>query len=124
MVCFLHRLIAALRYFWDGHKAKTPAALSSEGEAWGRGFAGFSVARTRFAFWQCFPGCWKSYISNESLSLPSPWEIPDLCADLSQLTSRSETCKKTPVLFAIPPPALEQSPLLTVGLWRGSSVIP
>ncbi|NXY38157.1 RN123 ligase, partial [Pomatorhinus ruficollis] len=30
MVCFLHRLIAALRYFWDGHKAKTPAALSSE----------------------------------------------------------------------------------------------
>lgn len=34
-MCFLHRLIAALRYFWDGHKAKTPAALSSEGEAWG-----------------------------------------------------------------------------------------
>ncbi|NXQ59406.1 RN123 ligase, partial [Anthoscopus minutus] len=30
MVCFLHRLIAALRYFWDGHKSKTPAALSSE----------------------------------------------------------------------------------------------
>ncbi|NXI11190.1 RN123 ligase, partial [Irena cyanogastra] len=30
MVCFLHRLIAALRYFWDGHKAKSPASLSSE----------------------------------------------------------------------------------------------
>ncbi|NWJ07760.1 RN123 ligase, partial [Crypturellus undulatus] len=30
MVCFLHRLIAALRFFWDGHKAKSPAALSSE----------------------------------------------------------------------------------------------
>ncbi|NXJ92827.1 RN123 ligase, partial [Corythaixoides concolor] len=30
MVCFLHRLIAALRFFWDGHKAKTAAALSSE----------------------------------------------------------------------------------------------
>ncbi|KAK2534368.1 Rnf123 [Columba guinea] len=30
MVCFLHRLIAALRFFWDDHKAKTPAALSSE----------------------------------------------------------------------------------------------
>ncbi|NWV51487.1 RN123 ligase, partial [Daphoenositta chrysoptera] len=30
MVCFLHRLIAALRFFWDGHKGKTPAALSSE----------------------------------------------------------------------------------------------
>ncbi|NXJ51307.1 RN123 ligase, partial [Spizaetus tyrannus] len=30
MVCFLHRLITALRFFWDGHKAKTPAALSSE----------------------------------------------------------------------------------------------
>uniref|UniRef100_A0A8C5UI15 RING-type E3 ubiquitin transferase n=1 Tax=Malurus cyaneus samueli TaxID=2593467 RepID=A0A8C5UI15_9PASS len=30
MVCFLHRLIAALRFFWDGHKAKTPTALSSE----------------------------------------------------------------------------------------------
>ncbi|NXY76168.1 RN123 ligase, partial [Glareola pratincola] len=30
MVCFLHRLIAALRFFWDGHKAKIPAALSSE----------------------------------------------------------------------------------------------
>ncbi|KGL84088.1 E3 ubiquitin-protein ligase RNF123 [Tinamus guttatus] len=30
MVCFLHRLIAALRFFWDGHKTKSPAALSSE----------------------------------------------------------------------------------------------
>ncbi|XP_075795694.1 E3 ubiquitin-protein ligase RNF123 isoform X1 [Pelodiscus sinensis] len=30
MVCFLHRLIAALRSYWDGHKAGTPAALSSE----------------------------------------------------------------------------------------------
>ncbi|KAM6343871.1 LOW QUALITY PROTEIN: E3 ubiquitin-protein ligase RNF123 [Alca torda] len=30
MVCFLHRLIAALRFFWDGHKAKIPATLSSE----------------------------------------------------------------------------------------------
>uniref|UniRef100_A0A672UXK4 E3 ubiquitin-protein ligase RNF123 n=1 Tax=Strigops habroptila TaxID=2489341 RepID=A0A672UXK4_STRHB len=30
MVCFLHRLIAALRFFWDGHKAKTPATVSSE----------------------------------------------------------------------------------------------
>uniref|UniRef100_A0A8C3PZE5 RING-type E3 ubiquitin transferase n=1 Tax=Chrysolophus pictus TaxID=9089 RepID=A0A8C3PZE5_CHRPC len=30
MVCFLHRLIAALRFFWDGHKVKAPAALSSE----------------------------------------------------------------------------------------------
>ncbi|NXG59433.1 RN123 ligase, partial [Hemiprocne comata] len=30
MVCFLHRLIAALRFFWDGHKAKTASALSSE----------------------------------------------------------------------------------------------
>ncbi|XP_074007391.1 E3 ubiquitin-protein ligase RNF123 isoform X3 [Numenius arquata] len=30
MVCFLHRLIAALRFFWDGHKVKTPAALNSE----------------------------------------------------------------------------------------------
>ncbi|XP_059679226.1 E3 ubiquitin-protein ligase RNF123 [Gavia stellata] len=30
MVCFLHRLITALRFFWDGHKTKTPAALSSE----------------------------------------------------------------------------------------------
>ncbi|NWR79291.1 RN123 ligase, partial [Centropus unirufus] len=30
MVCFLHRLIAALRFFWDGHKAKSPAAVSSE----------------------------------------------------------------------------------------------
>uniref|UniRef100_A0A8V5H2U5 RING-type E3 ubiquitin transferase n=1 Tax=Melopsittacus undulatus TaxID=13146 RepID=A0A8V5H2U5_MELUD len=30
MVCFLHRLIAALRFFWDGHKAKSPATVSSE----------------------------------------------------------------------------------------------
>uniref|UniRef100_A0A669QNL5 RING-type E3 ubiquitin transferase n=1 Tax=Phasianus colchicus TaxID=9054 RepID=A0A669QNL5_PHACC len=30
MVCFLHRLIAALRFFWDGHKVKAPAALGSE----------------------------------------------------------------------------------------------
>uniref|UniRef100_A0A8C0GXW5 E3 ubiquitin-protein ligase RNF123 n=1 Tax=Chelonoidis abingdonii TaxID=106734 RepID=A0A8C0GXW5_CHEAB len=30
MVCFLHRLISTLRCYWDGHKAKAPAALSSE----------------------------------------------------------------------------------------------
>ncbi|XP_074861386.1 E3 ubiquitin-protein ligase RNF123 isoform X1 [Carettochelys insculpta] len=30
MVCFLHRLIFALRCYWDGHKARAPAALSSE----------------------------------------------------------------------------------------------
>ncbi|XP_019360707.1 PREDICTED: E3 ubiquitin-protein ligase RNF123 isoform X1 [Gavialis gangeticus] len=30
MVCFLHRLILALRFYWDDHKAKTPAALNSE----------------------------------------------------------------------------------------------
>uniref|UniRef100_A0A7M4FA68 RING-type E3 ubiquitin transferase n=1 Tax=Crocodylus porosus TaxID=8502 RepID=A0A7M4FA68_CROPO len=30
MVCFLHRLILALRFYWDDHKAKTPAALDSE----------------------------------------------------------------------------------------------
>lgn len=101
MVCFLHRLIAALRFFWDGHKAKTPAALSSEGEAWGRGFAGFSVVRTRFASWQCFPGCWKFYVSNECLSLGShPGKF--LCAGLFQLTSRSETCRRTPVLCYSP----------------------
>uniref|UniRef100_A0A674K671 E3 ubiquitin-protein ligase RNF123 n=1 Tax=Terrapene triunguis TaxID=2587831 RepID=A0A674K671_9SAUR len=30
MVCFLHRLISTLRCYWDGHKAKAPATLSSE----------------------------------------------------------------------------------------------
>uniref|UniRef100_A0A8C3FWF6 RING-type E3 ubiquitin transferase n=1 Tax=Chrysemys picta bellii TaxID=8478 RepID=A0A8C3FWF6_CHRPI len=30
MVCFLHRLISTLRCYWDGHKAKAPAALNSE----------------------------------------------------------------------------------------------
>uniref|UniRef100_A0A8C8VMA6 RING-type E3 ubiquitin transferase n=1 Tax=Pelusios castaneus TaxID=367368 RepID=A0A8C8VMA6_9SAUR len=30
MVCFLHRLISALRCYWDGYRAKNPAALSSE----------------------------------------------------------------------------------------------
>ncbi|XP_044881537.1 E3 ubiquitin-protein ligase RNF123-like isoform X2 [Mauremys mutica] len=30
MVCFLHRLISTLRCYWDGHKTKAPAALSSE----------------------------------------------------------------------------------------------
>ncbi|KAL8212249.1 UNVERIFIED_CONTAM: hypothetical protein K2H54_041264 [Gekko kuhli] len=30
MVCFLHRLIAALRYYWDEHKMKSLSALSSE----------------------------------------------------------------------------------------------
>lgn len=40
-MCFLHRLIAALRFFWDGHKAKAPATLNSEGEAWKRCFETF-----------------------------------------------------------------------------------
>ncbi|XP_060096069.1 E3 ubiquitin-protein ligase RNF123 [Heteronotia binoei] len=30
MVCFLHRLIAALRHYWDEHKMKNISALSSE----------------------------------------------------------------------------------------------
>ncbi|XP_044307432.1 E3 ubiquitin-protein ligase RNF123 isoform X1 [Varanus komodoensis] len=30
MVCFLHRLISALRHYWDEHKVKNPSALSSE----------------------------------------------------------------------------------------------
>ncbi|XP_048348153.1 E3 ubiquitin-protein ligase RNF123 isoform X1 [Sphaerodactylus townsendi] len=30
MVCFLHRLIAALRHYWDEHKMKSLSALSSE----------------------------------------------------------------------------------------------
>lgn len=47
-MCFLHRLIAALRFFWDGHKAKTPAALSSEGKAWKSSFEVISVVRARF----------------------------------------------------------------------------
>lgn len=57
-----------------------------------------------------------------ALALHHPGKF--LCADLVQLTSRSETCKRTPVLFAIPLSALEQSPLLTVDLWKGSTVIP
>lgn len=34
MVCFLHRLISALRYYWDEYKASNPRASFSEGE-WG-----------------------------------------------------------------------------------------
>nr|XP_060621707.1 E3 ubiquitin-protein ligase RNF123 isoform X3 [Anolis sagrei ordinatus] len=30
MVCFLHRLISALRLYWDEYKVKSPSALSSE----------------------------------------------------------------------------------------------
>ncbi|XP_043818882.1 E3 ubiquitin-protein ligase RNF123 isoform X1 [Dromiciops gliroides] len=30
MVCFLHRLITALRYYWDGYKASNPTASFSE----------------------------------------------------------------------------------------------
>ncbi|XP_070594973.1 E3 ubiquitin-protein ligase RNF123 [Erythrolamprus reginae] len=30
MVCFLHRLIAALRYYWNEHKVKNASALNSE----------------------------------------------------------------------------------------------
>ncbi|ETE70883.1 E3 ubiquitin-protein ligase, partial [Ophiophagus hannah] len=30
MVCFLHRLIAALRHYWDEHKMKNASALNSE----------------------------------------------------------------------------------------------
>lgn len=36
MVCFLHRLISALRYYWDEYKASNPHASFSEGER-GRG---------------------------------------------------------------------------------------
>lgn len=32
MVCFLHRLISALRYYWDEYKASNPCAAFSEGE--------------------------------------------------------------------------------------------
>lgn len=32
MVCFLHRLISALRYYWDEYKASNPRASFSEGE--------------------------------------------------------------------------------------------
>uniref|UniRef100_A0A8D0GBH5 B30.2/SPRY domain-containing protein n=1 Tax=Sphenodon punctatus TaxID=8508 RepID=A0A8D0GBH5_SPHPU len=32
MVCFLHRLISALRHYWDEHKVKNPSVLSSEGK--------------------------------------------------------------------------------------------
>lgn len=35
MVCFLHRLISALRYYWDEYKASNPRASFSEGE-WGQ----------------------------------------------------------------------------------------
>lgn len=36
MVCFLHRLISALRYYWDEYKAANPHASFSDGE-WGWG---------------------------------------------------------------------------------------
>ena len=32
MVCFLHRLISALRHYWDEYKASNPRASFSEGE--------------------------------------------------------------------------------------------
>lgn len=32
MVCFLHRLIAALRYYWDEYKKSNPNTSVSEGE--------------------------------------------------------------------------------------------
>lgn len=32
MVCFLHRLLSALRYYWDEYKASNPRASFSEGE--------------------------------------------------------------------------------------------
>lgn len=32
MVCFLHRLISALRCYWDEYKASNPHASMSEGE--------------------------------------------------------------------------------------------
>lgn len=35
MVCFLHRLISALRYYWDEYKGSNPHASFSEGE-WGQ----------------------------------------------------------------------------------------
>ena len=35
MVSFLHRLISALRYYWDEYKASNPRASFSEGE-WGQ----------------------------------------------------------------------------------------
>lgn len=35
MVCFLHRLVSALRCYWDEYKAANPHASHSDGE-WGR----------------------------------------------------------------------------------------
>lgn len=32
MVCFLHRLISALRFYWDEYKASNPRTSFSEGE--------------------------------------------------------------------------------------------
>lgn len=32
MVCFMHRLITAVRSYWDEGKRKRPGAISSEGE--------------------------------------------------------------------------------------------
>lgn len=32
MVCFLHRLVSALRFYWDEYKASNPRASFSEGK--------------------------------------------------------------------------------------------
>lgn len=32
MVCFLHRLVSALRFYWDEYRASNPRASFSEGE--------------------------------------------------------------------------------------------
>lgn len=32
MVCFLHRLVSALRFYWDEYKASNPHASFSEGK--------------------------------------------------------------------------------------------
>lgn len=32
MVCFLHRLVSALRFYWDEYKVSNPRAAFSEGK--------------------------------------------------------------------------------------------
>lgn len=50
MVCFLHRLISALRYYWDEYKASNPHASFSEGEwHWGPRSVRLDRARRKVA---------------------------------------------------------------------------
>lgn len=75
MVCFLHRLISALRCYWDEYTASNPHASASEGE-WAR--PGLEAGRAS----QPWGGCGGAGAGTEpsALTVPTGSWPPALCS--------------------------------------------